>query len=104
MQIIFGKDVAEQLRSRYVVLELESFTVNDTQLDAYCVVPAEKIPMNEVSLVENNKDLHQQFVDSYKFNKFHECKTLYPQLKGLWGNELDSFYDTILNKCSSSST
>jgi hypothetical protein len=45
MEIIFSREVAEGLRERYTVLELETFDVEGKTLETFCVVPAEKLMM-----------------------------------------------------------
>jgi hypothetical protein len=104
MQVIFGRDTAEQVRERYTVLELETFHANGQAIPAFCVVPSDKIPLEDIRQVENLKDLHQQFINSFNTKDYDAVKTLYKQLHGRWTGELDSFYDAILNKISSSST
>jgi len=104
MQVIFGRETANQVAERYTVLELETFHANGKDIPTFCVVPADRIPLHEAATVEDNKTLHQEFIDSYNLNKYQTCIDLYPRLKGLWGQELDSFYDAILEKCSSIST
>lgn len=104
MQVIFGKATAEQVRERYTVLELETFHANGQDIAAFCVVPSDKIPLEDIRQVDELKNLHREFIDSYNSANYEEVKTLYKQLHGRWSGELDSFYDTILNKVSSIST
>lgn len=104
MQVIFGRATAEQVRERYTVLELETFHANGQEIPAYCVVPADKIPLTDAQQVDELKDLHQEFVNSYNSANYEDVKTLYKQLHGRWGGELDSFYEAILDKSSSIST
>ena len=103
MQVIFGRDTAEQVKERYTVLELETFHANGQAVPAFCVVPSDKIPLEDIRQVEDLKDLHQQFIDGFNSQQYEVCTTLYKQLRGRWTGELDSFYDAILNKIDSSS-
>ena len=50
------------------------------------------------------EQLHQEFIDSFNAKNYENCKNLHPQLHGQWKGEVDSFYDTILNKINSSTT
>lgn len=104
MQVIFGRDTAEQVRERYTVLELETFHANGQVIPAYCVVPADKIPLEDAQQVEELKTLHQEFIDSFNSKDYETVKTLYKQLQGRWAGELDSFYNAILDKSNSSFT
>lgn len=103
MQIIFGRDVAKQVSERYTVLELETFRGEQQDVEAFCVVPADRIPLEDIRRVDELKALHQQFIDSFNSQQYEVCTTLYEQLHGRWSGELDSFYDAILNKIDSSS-
>lgn len=98
MQIIFGKQNAEKLRSKYTVLELETFDVEGTPLETYCVVSSESIPMHELSMVEKNTQIHDEFVDAIKQKNYKLCGELYVHLIGKFGGELDSFYEEIIKR------
>ena len=39
MQLIFGRDNAEQLKERYTVLELETVEKDGTSLEVFCLIP-----------------------------------------------------------------
>ena len=98
MQIIFGKDNADQLREKYTVLELETFDVQGKMLQAYCVVPAEVIAMGEITQIETATKLHHEYVVGLKKNDYELCKFLASYLVGKWGGELDSFYELTLER------
>ena len=38
MQLIFGKDNAEKLRERYVVLDLETVEKDGVSIEVYCLI------------------------------------------------------------------
>ncbi len=103
MQLIFGRENADVLRSRYTVLELETLTVNDKTLDVFCVVPAEKIAIGEITTIENTTKLHNDFVQAIKDQDYNLCKNLYIHLVGKFGGELDSFYEEIIKRIDSDS-
>lgn len=98
MQLIFGKDNADALRDRYTVLELETLTVGEQTLDVYCVVPAEKIALTEISTVEQSTKLHNEFVSGLRNKNYKLCSDLYVHLIGKFGGELDSFYEEIAKR------
>ena len=64
MDIIFSRDVANQLMEKYVVLELEPHGVGEEILETFCVVPAEKIPLAETVMLDHWKKLHGEFVQA----------------------------------------
>jgi hypothetical protein len=100
MQIIFDSAVAEELRARYTVLELETFITADKNLTAYCVVPADKIPLTEFALIDAHTQLHNAFVIAAKENNKQLCLDITEHLLGKFGGELDSFYHEVLNRFS----
>lgn len=105
MQIIFSKEVADQLKDKFTVLELESFDVEVTpgdvqKLDAFCVVPAEKIPLTEMAALDTYTTFHAEFVSAYKEKNYKLCQDLSEHLMGKFGGELDSFYEIILERIS----
>ena len=97
MEIIFSREVAEGLRERYTVLELETFNVQDQKLETFCVVPAEKLMM-EMGQLTDNIAVHEQLIQSLKENNNDIVIELSTALKGKFGGELDSFYDILLER------
>jgi hypothetical protein len=97
MEIIFSREVAEGLRERYTVLELETFDVEGQQLETFCVVPAEKLMMEMGQLVYNVA-AHNQLIQSLKENNNDIVVELSTALKGKFGGELDSFYDILIER------
>ena len=100
MQVIFTRQVAEQLSDRYTVLELETFTLPDEQiLETFCVVPAEKMNLGELPLLDEHKNMHNEFIAQLKEKNYKYCESAVPDLLGKFGGELDSFYEIILERC-----
>lgn len=97
MQIIWNREAAESLRTNQTVLELETFSVNDQSITAYCVVPAEKV-FPDITHLENLVELHQAFITAFNEKNYSLCQDIVPKLVGRFGGELDSFYEAILDK------
>jgi hypothetical protein len=98
MDIIFSRQVAEELKERYTVLELETFDVEGKTLETFCVVPSDCIPIEEVVKLDHWKKLHDTFVQANKDKNAKLCYDLRPYLKGKWGGELDEFYDIVCGR------
>lgn len=99
MNIILGKERADQLREKYTVLELESFDHPDgMQIPAYCVVPAEKIPIAELTLLTQWTDLHENLVKEFRKGNRVFCEQAIEHLMGKFGGELDTFYQHVIDK------
>lgn len=98
MDIIFNRQIAEELSERYTVLELETHDVEGKLLETFCVVPGDKIPMEELVKLDHWKKLHNEFVQANKHKNGKLCNDLLPYLKGKWGGELDEFYDIVCSR------
>jgi len=100
MQIIFDQEIAKQLESSHCILELETFDYKGEPRTAYCVVPAEKIPLSDFPTLGNIKELHSTFIKSYNSKDYKLCEDIAEHLIGKFSGELDSFYNEILKKIS----
>ena len=99
MDIIFNRQVAEELSEKYLVLELEPHSVGEDILETFCVIQPEKV-VNEVTMLDHWKKLHSEFVQANKDKNGRLCEDLAVYLKGKWGGELDEFYDIVCSRFS----
>ena len=97
MQIVFTKKVAEDLREKYTVLELEEVPVDGKMLEAFCVVSADKI-IGELEFLTDSIQEHNRLVQAIKDNDTTTCLELCEHLTGKFGGELDTFYSVITNR------
>jgi len=98
MQIIFDKATAEQLRQQHTVLELETITKDGVTIDAFCLIPAEKIALTEMPNLQHNIKLHNEFINAYKAGNYQLCRDLYKHVIGKFAGEVDSFYEEIISR------
>ena len=98
MDIIFNRTVAEQISENYLVLELEPHIVGDDILETFCIVPSEKMSIDELAKLDHWKKLHNEFVQANKDKNLKLCRDLAEHLKGKWAGELDEFYDIVCNR------
>lgn len=97
MNIIIGRQRANELREKYTVLELDTIEHTDgMQIEAFCVVPAEKIPLTELPNLEQWTALHENLVKEYRKGNREFCEQAIEHLQGKFGGELDSFYSHIV--------
>lgn len=97
MHIVLTQAVADELRKRYTVLELDSMPHPDGPVPSFCVLPVEQIVM-EMSSLDANVALHEQLVQAIKNNQISQALDLCSQLMGRFGGELDSFYTVIVDR------
>ena len=98
MHIVMGHEIAEELRKRFTVLELETFTEDSKEVTAFCVIPAEKIPLGEMTLLNQWTELHANLIKEYYKQNNQFCIDAIEHLMGKFSGELDSFYKEILSR------
>jgi len=98
MHIIFGKDQAEKVSDKYIVLELDTFQFG-TKLDpitAYCAV--ETVPLGELTNLLENQTLHEYLMINYRGRAWQDCLLGIEKLTGKWRGELDTFYADLRSR------
>jgi hypothetical protein len=100
MQIIFDDQAAAQLSKNQTILELETFDIGGTQRTAYCVIPADKISLQDLTMLENLKELHAVYVKALATGDQKLCIDAAEHLMGRFSGELDSFYSETLARFS----
>ena len=95
MDIIFGRQNAEQLRNKYTVLDLETVHKDGVSLEVFCLIPADKLTLTELPQLENWIRLHNDFLQGWQTQQYAFCLDCIEHLRGKFGGELDSFYDEI---------
>lgn len=98
MNIIFGRENAEELRQKYTVLDLETVEKDGVSLEVFCLIPADKIGIPDMPQLENWVKLHHEFLEGYKKKEYNYCRQCIEHLRGQFGGEVDTFYDEILRR------
>jgi hypothetical protein len=93
MHIIF-KENSEAIAKKYVVLDLDTFSVPDGSIHTVCCV-VENIPITELAETEGLKTLHASLIERYAQRDWAGCEEAIEQLTGKWGGEIDSFYQDL---------
>lgn len=98
MNIIFGN--THTLDSKHIVLELDTIRIgtNGPEQTAYCVV--ENIPLQDMPIVESLKASHHDLMVEYRSQNWTACERIIAQLTGMWGGELDTFYEELSTRVS----
>lgn len=98
MHIIFGKEQADELSTKYTVLELDTFQIgkNGPVVTAYCAL--ESIPLGEMLTLAETKLIHTQLIKEYNQRCWKKCLELLTLLQGKWNKELDSFYQDLRSR------
>ena len=75
MQLIFGKDNAEKLRERYVVLDLETVEKDGVSIEVYCLIPGDKIGLPDMPQIDNWTKLHHEMMDGFHTQQYKYVST-----------------------------
>ena len=93
MNIIFGNE--HNVDSKHIVLELDTIRIgaDGPEQTAYCVI--ENVPIEEMPIVESLKKSHHDLMVEYRAQNWTACKRIIAQLTGMWGGEVDTFYEEL---------
>jgi hypothetical protein len=97
MHIVLTQEVADELKQKYTVLELDTMPHPEGPVPAFCVLPVEKIVL-EMSSLDQNIKMHEQLVTAIKNDNTILAGELCNLLLGKFGGELDSFYQVIMDR------
>ena len=96
MNIIFGDSAAQQAREKYIVLELDTFQVDQQLTTTYALV--EKVPLMEMTSLDQFKELHNNLLSEYRKRNWKYCEDAIEHLKGKWNGDLDTFYTVLTER------
>ena len=104
MNIMFEDSITDEIKSRYMLLELDTFYFSDISKNktAYCLI--ETTPIQELFTIEKSLELHKNLIKNYKLRNWKYCEDALEHLVGLWNGELDSFYKDISNRIAQNKT
>lgn len=98
MNIMFEDTITDDIRSKYTVLPLDTFYFSsaDKLQTAFCLI--ETIPIAEMIGIDRTLELHANLIKNYKLRNWNYCVDAIEHLKGRWNGELDTFYDSLLER------
>ena len=85
------------IEEKYTVLTLDTFNFPDGSLHTACCV-VENIPIAELPIIENLKELHNNLIVNYGKRNWNFCEQAIEHLIGKWGGEVDSFYQELMTR------
>lgn len=98
MYIITGS-AAEHLRNNYSVLRLETLPNGE---QTFCVLTSDSIPLSEIGILETLQRQHEQLLVAWETKNHKLVQEILPGLKGKFNGAVDSFYESIEHRLSSS--
>ena len=93
MNIIFAnREDAAEMTARYILLELDTFRINDEVKISWCVLDPVTVPMTELWQVDTLRGLHAKLLESYQTQNWKNAAGYLEQLVGKWACQVDSYY------------
>lgn len=95
---MFGDSITDDIKSRYTILELDTFYFPDIDKNrtAYCLI--ENTPIMEMFNLDKFQDLHNNLMRNYRLKNWKFCEDALEHLTGRWNREADTFYETLSNR------
>jgi hypothetical protein len=96
MNILFaGAEDLEHLQSKYIILELDTICIQDSDAKqtAWCLI--EKVTLQDIPVIETYRELHNNMMRNYRLKNWQYCEHALEHLTGRWQGELDTFYKEI---------
>lgn len=102
MHVIFGKENLQQFSDRFTILPLDKIKARgaDVVIEAFCVIPADKVPLQEIVILEKLKNMHVALMQEYNRQNWNFCHDAIKNLRGKFNGELDTFYDELETRIS----
>jgi len=96
MNIIFNQQIADNLREKYVILELD--TVMQPALSEPVTLNAlVEIGLNDIPTISFFREMHEEMISAYKSSNWQRAIELATGLLGQFNGELDEFYNLVLD-------
>ena len=96
MKIIFDEKLVPDLRTKYIVLELDTIIQPKMERPITLHALIDGMNMNVLMNLPSLSSKHQTMVEAYKGSQWSEAEALATELRGSWNEELDEFYDIVL--------
>lgn len=98
MNIILGTDYLEDVRDKYVVLELDTFRMmpENRCVTAYGLV--ENLNIVSLHRTDEFKKLHHDLMKNYRLRNWEFCEHALEHLIPFWGNDMRSFYEILTER------
>lgn len=99
MNIIFNKELVEELKEKYTILELDTVLQPNMiePLTLFAVVEITNI--TDLSTLSFFREMHGDMIKEYKSGNWERAVELTNGLIGHFNGELDEFYNLVIDFC-----
>ena len=96
MNIILESQITDDIKSKYMLLELDTFRIKDKDqpITAFCLV--DPMDIDEMMECQQFVDLHSNLTPNYRKQNWNYVEQAIEHLHGRWSGQLDSFYDELI--------
>jgi len=93
MNIILENKLTEELKEKYMLVELDTFQYNDGQsMKSYGIVTKDEITLHDFQNVDMYVELHNNLIKNYRMKNWKFCEDSLDHLRGKFRGEFDTFY------------
>jgi hypothetical protein len=97
MNIIFDTQIANQLKDKYIVLELDSIQQPGMPEPVVLHALIENTDLAALASMAVDREMHHELILAYKRGDWAESVRIAEQMKGRWAGEIDQFYDSVID-------
>jgi len=100
MNIVLENEVTNELRDKFMLVELDSFQhePDGVVIKSYAVITKDEINIQEIQNVKEYIDLHNNLMKNYRVKNWKFCEDAIEHLNGKFRGELDSFYTVLTER------
>ena len=96
MKIVLASEQdIKSIQDRYLVLELDTFRIEEKTVPSWCIIDAGDIPLSEMTQLDHFKTQHENLIKNYKLGNFNFLEQMIEHLQGKFGGNVDSFYTEL---------
>ena len=93
MNIIFEEKLTEDIREKYILLELDTFSPEPNVFKkCWALIGKDEVNVQEVHNMDQFTDLHHNMIKNYGLKNWKFCHDALDHLIGKFRGEIDSFY------------
>lgn len=96
MNIILENDITEDIREKYMLVELDTFQDPEANVTkSYAIITKDEVLLQDFHNMEQYVDLHNNLMKNYRLQNWKFCDDALEHLVGKFRGELDSFYKVM---------